>query len=213
MLIIKAPRRNCWDRQTTYIRTSEVETKDENGLLTPLQFCFDRRVSTVPQGTIFQYEKLLRKLGPTTQHMEIHPLLSSIVCILWQCENNSQGASQRSVSWAVWLQNYHHPKVYHPTDKPHSLDSTLCHLLLTYSMEQRPSCAASRSSASQEFPRILSNLKDHCRINKCPPPDPLHLTRFSKFHFNIILPSMIALNSSHSETMLSLAYQFSRALF
>ena len=39
--------------------------------------------------------------------------------------------------------------------------------LLTYSMEQRPSCEANRFTASQEIPCILWNLKVHYHSNKC----------------------------------------------
>ena len=45
--------------------------------------------------------------------------------------------------------------------------------LLTYSMEQSPSCEADRFSASQEIPCILWNPKVHHRIHKCPLPAPV----------------------------------------
>ena len=62
------------------------------------------------------------------------------------------------------------------------------------SMEQNPSWAAERSSASQEFPCTLWNRKVHCRIHKCLP----HATAIQcilpiplfKIHFKIILPSI-----------------------
>jgi hypothetical protein len=70
--------------------------------------------------------------------------------------------------------------------------------LLTYLMEQSPSCKANRFAASKEIPRILCNQKVHYRIQKCPPPvsilGQLNLvhnptSHFLKIRFIIILPS------------------------
>ena len=69
--------------------------------------------------------------------------------------------------------------------------------LLTYSLEQSPTWEANSSSANQEIPGILWNLKVHYRVHKCPPPvpirsqlDPVHAStsHFLKIHLNIILP-------------------------
>jgi hypothetical protein len=74
----------------------------------------------------------------------------------------------------------------------------LLSIILTYSTEQSPSWVANRSSASQEIPGILWNLKVHYRIHNSPPHvpilsqvDPVQYlpTHFSNIHFNIILPS------------------------
>jgi len=72
--------------------------------------------------------------------------------------------------------------------------------LLTYSMEQSPSCEANWFSASQEILRILWNPKVQYHIYKCLPPVPIlsqldseHIptSHFLKIHFNIILPLCI----------------------
>jgi hypothetical protein len=71
--------------------------------------------------------------------------------------------------------------------------------VLTYSIQQRPSWEAYRSSACQKITRILYRPKVHYRIYNSPPAvpvrsqtDPAHGSPFlfSMIHFNIILPSM-----------------------
>jgi len=71
--------------------------------------------------------------------------------------------------------------------------------LITYSMEQSPSCEPNWLSASQEIPHILWNPKVRYRIHNCPPPVPIlsqlypvhtPTSHFLKIHLNIILPSM-----------------------
>ena len=85
----------------------------------------------------------------------------------------------------------------------HPFNFHLCWLentILTYCMEQNPSWEADRSSASQEIPRILWNLKVHYCIHNSQPPVPIlsqldsvHIptSHFLKIHSNIILPSML----------------------
>ena len=60
-------------------------------------------------------------------------------------------------------------------------------LYILYTMEQSPSWEAERSSASQEIPCILWNLKVHFCIYKSAPPVPIPcpLHHFFKIHFNI----------------------------
>ena len=70
--------------------------------------------------------------------------------------------------------------------------------LLTYFIEQSRSWEAYRFSGSQEFPRILCNVKVHYRVHKCHPPvpilsqiNPVHAlpSNFLKIRLNIIIPS------------------------
>ena len=71
------------------------------------------------------------------------------------------------------------------------------HAAITNSMEQRPSCVANRSLATQEIPHILWNPNFHYRIHNGKTHIPIlsHIdttraaTHFSKITFNIILPS------------------------
>ena len=74
-----------------------------------------------------------------------------------------------------------------------------CHYMriiywLTNSTKHSPSWESNGSSARQQIPRILWNPKVHHRIQKRPPPVPIlrqiYTCRFSKTHFNIIIPSM-----------------------
>ena len=71
-------------------------------------------------------------------------------------------------------------------------------------MEQSPSCEANRFLANKEILCILWNTKIHYRAHKCPPPvpilsqlDPVHTltSRFLTIHLNIILPSILGLQS------------------
>ena len=69
--------------------------------------------------------------------------------------------------------------------------------LLTYSMQQSPSCDPNRISASQEIPliystrRFITTIKVPTSVSILIQLDPVHTTKFHflKFHFNIIHPS------------------------
>ena len=75
--------------------------------------------------------------------------------------------------------------MFRPPLRPSSGCSTRilvkCKYLLTYSMEQSPSCEANRFAASQEIPPILLNPKVQYRIHTCTPPVPL-LSQLDPIH-------------------------------
>ena len=64
-------------------------------------------------------------------------------------------------------------------------------------MEQRPSWEANRSSATQEIPRMLWNLKIHYRFYNIPPPLPIK-SKFDPVHApHPTSPRSILILSSH----------------
>jgi hypothetical protein len=78
-----------------------------------------------------------------------------------------------------------------------------------------PSSEANSSSASQEIPYILCNLKDHYRIHKSPTPVPIlsqistvhgSQSHFLKIHFKIILTSTPRSSAQNPDSQPSKVY-------